>query len=206
MKTKTCFKCGRTLPITEFYTHPQMLDGHLNKCKECTKRDVAERKKNSPESDFETRLKTCRKNPTHKNAYYVVAAAVRAGKIVKPSVCSGCGCPDTEQRMEAHHHDYSKPLDVIWLCPSCHARMDEQRRIREGKKTYHRSKRVVKILDGAVVGTYESISEAAKSIGRAANTLSSCLKRGSKRCAGFEWAYEEDYTPSEQEALRGLDS
>lgn len=42
METKKCFKCGKELPITEFYKHPMMPDGHLNKCKNCTKNDVRE--------------------------------------------------------------------------------------------------------------------------------------------------------------------
>ena len=37
---KVCFKCGRTLPLDEFYKHPQMGDGHLNKCKDCTRNDT----------------------------------------------------------------------------------------------------------------------------------------------------------------------
>ena len=140
MKMKTCFKCGRSLPISEFYAHPQMADGHLNKCKDCTKKDVKERRDNEPMKDYETRIKACAKKPTKKNAYRAVEAAIRAGIIVRPRVCSGCGCPDTEHRIEAHHYDYAKPLDVIWLCTPCHRRIDAQRRIREGKKPYGGSK------------------------------------------------------------------
>ena len=39
---KGCFKCGETKPLSEFYKHPKMLDGHVNKCKDCNKKDVKE--------------------------------------------------------------------------------------------------------------------------------------------------------------------
>lgn len=36
-KTKKCTKCGRELPLTEFYKHPKMTDGYINVCKDCCK-------------------------------------------------------------------------------------------------------------------------------------------------------------------------
>lgn len=43
MKTKVCFKCGVDKPLSEYYKHKKMGDGHLNKCKDCTRKDVRER-------------------------------------------------------------------------------------------------------------------------------------------------------------------
>lgn len=39
---KKCFKCGIEKSLTDFYKHPQMVDGHVNKCKSCNKKDVTQ--------------------------------------------------------------------------------------------------------------------------------------------------------------------
>ena len=43
--------------------------------------------------------------------------AIRAGSVIRPSACSQCGCACSPH---GHHHDYSKSLDVVWLCQPCH--------------------------------------------------------------------------------------
>ena len=45
---------------------------------------------------------------------------LRAGRIVRASTCERCGQP--HECLHAHHDDYSRPLDVKFLCPKCHRR------------------------------------------------------------------------------------
>lgn len=46
-----------------------------------------------------------------------VSHEVRMGRMVAPDTCSKCGC---EAKLDGHHEDYDRPLDVIWLCRPCH--------------------------------------------------------------------------------------
>ena len=43
---------------------------------------------------------------------------LKKGSLIKPSNCEECGY--SSSRIEGHHEDYSKPLEVRWLCTSCH--------------------------------------------------------------------------------------
>lgn len=129
---KTCFKCQRTLDIEQFYKHLRMGDGHLNKCKDCTKKDVSsnygnrreqyakyerdrrkrpERKAKALSYQQKRRLTTPQKDFARDAVY----KAVRDGSLQKDP-CRFCGNPKTQ----AHHEDYSKPLDVVWVCFKCH--------------------------------------------------------------------------------------
>jgi hypothetical protein len=50
-------------------------------------------------------------------AHDQVRRAIKGGKLQRPSICSRCS---TECTPEGHHADYSKPLDVEWVCKACH--------------------------------------------------------------------------------------
>jgi hypothetical protein len=130
--TKDCFKCGNTKPLSEFYAHPKMADGHLNKCKSCTKRDVSRnyRSKRQQYAEYDrrrwqvperrsqvqrNRRRLSERDPVRERAYRLVRAAIRAGKL-KREPCVLCKRP----RTEAHHFNYARPLAVSWLCRRHH--------------------------------------------------------------------------------------
>jgi len=56
-------------------------------------------------------------NPEKKRAQTILNNAVRDKRIDKPTCCSVC---EKETRLHGHHNDYSKPLDVEWMCAVCH--------------------------------------------------------------------------------------
>jgi hypothetical protein len=55
----------------------------------------------------------------------VVQEALRIGTVTR------CACETCGAFAHAHHDDYSRPLDVRWFCPRCHAPRDSSRRMRE---------------------------------------------------------------------------
>lgn len=63
--------------------------------------------------------KSIKKYPEKQKARFIVYRAVRNGVIIRPSKCA-CG---SARMVEAHHEDYSKPLQVNWLCRTCHSKL-----------------------------------------------------------------------------------
>lgn len=59
------------------------------------------------------------RSPERRAAQIMVGNAVRDGRLIPWPACShpeGCECTT----VEAHHPDYSRPLDVVWLCQTHH--------------------------------------------------------------------------------------
>jgi hypothetical protein len=51
------------------------------------------------------------KHPERRKASHIVGNAIRDGRLKRqPCICCG------SENVEAHHPDYSRPLDVVWLC------------------------------------------------------------------------------------------
>ena len=126
---KKCFKCGEVKSLSSFYRHPSMSDGHVNKCKECNKKDVRENrfKKEAYYRKYDrsrgNRLpeghckKYREKYPLKYKAHSAVRYAINSGKLHKEP-CQKCG---SEDNPHAHHDDYAKPLNIRWLCAGCHS-------------------------------------------------------------------------------------
>lgn len=127
---KICFKCNHMKPLSEFYRHSQMKDGHLNKYKECAKLDVSSNYKNNRDYYVEyykkreqtekrklqkTKYQKNRraKNPTRVSVYN----KVKRSKLIRPNKCQKCG---KTAKLNAHHENYNAPLEVIWVCAMCH--------------------------------------------------------------------------------------
>lgn len=130
--SKKCFKCEAVKPLSEFYRHKMMADGHLNKCKECTKADVGRhrlenldgiraydrRRAGRPSrakkaAEISARWRAA--DPRHQRCHSAVSHALRNGSLLK-TPCVRCG----SQRSVGHHESYDRPLDVTWLCQPCH--------------------------------------------------------------------------------------
>ena len=59
-------------------------------------------------------------HPDKRAANIMVCNAVRDGRLIKPRECSRCGGTPPRRQLHGHHADYSKPLEVEWICSGCH--------------------------------------------------------------------------------------
>ncbi len=60
-------------------------------------------------------------------AHRILNQSVKTGKVRKPTACQSCGLH--RSKLDGHHSDYSKPLDVRWLCHVCHMKLHKKSRL-----------------------------------------------------------------------------
>lgn len=130
---KTCCDCLEPKPSSEFY---KMANGNpAGVCIVCHKARMKRRRLSNPtvQAFDRARAKTPERramatrvttqwrknNPEAYKAQNAVNNAVRDGRLTK-GPCSICG---TGVHVHGHHKDYSKQLDVTWLCAKCHQRI-----------------------------------------------------------------------------------
>lgn len=97
----------------------EYLRNYYNENKEALRKKASEYQKQNRDK-FNDRYKkySATEEGTIKNkARKKVKSALMKGTLSRPSVCEDC---KNERFTEAHHEDYSKPLDVNWLCKECH--------------------------------------------------------------------------------------
>lgn len=141
-RTKVCFKCGREFPLSCFYKHPRMSDGHLNKCKDCTKKDsVLNYSKKSTDESWVEKERARGREKYHRLNYKDKHFCNRTRKELN------CREGNTsralmrlnlyEKGKEAHHWNYNQPRSIILLSPKAHHRIHKHIVInREDKYCY----------------------------------------------------------------------
>ncbi len=77
------------------------------------KKDPAKKKKMA---DYMRRYRK-EKYGMQTNAHKILEYALKIGHLIRPSKCEVCM---KECKPDGHHEDYSKPLEVKWVCHVCH--------------------------------------------------------------------------------------
>jgi len=145
---KSCRKCGKFKKLEEFPLEKRNKDGRCAACRVCERARIHEwgkgkgkakraatMKKYQQSAKGKAAKKTADKKSTPKcrakfpdkySARSKVAVSIKNGSLEKQP-CEVCG----EIKVDAHHDDYAKPLDVRWLCRQHHA--EHHKREREAK-------------------------------------------------------------------------
>lgn len=121
---RKCLKCGE-----EFKTFPsQVKQGKGKYCShKCGLKYGKEHRLYKNKTRKQTQKEYKEKHPDRVKAHETISTALKRNKI-KKMPCTVCG----DKKSEAHHEDYSKPLDVTWLCRKHHREYDKKLGLRAG--------------------------------------------------------------------------
>lgn len=110
---RTCIVCGCAFKARTADLKKGWGSFCSRKCK--NKGEFNPHYRNGGLTKYEYKLRAKKKNPLRFHAMQMVQNATRNGTLLRGQ-CEVCGCAKTE----AHHEDYSKPLQVRWLCKTHH--------------------------------------------------------------------------------------
>ena len=118
---KKCKGCQETKSTNAFFTSSRSFDLLNPKCRQCS--NNLQRKHRLPGYNSESCKRYNAKNKEKRSAHRKVQHALRK-MILTKQPCLICG----NLKSEAHHEDYSQPLEVIWFCRAHHAAHHEAKR------------------------------------------------------------------------------
>jgi Mg2+ and Co2+ transporter CorA len=134
--TKKCTKCKETRSIFDFHLAHSTNSGLSSWCKYCTTtKDKGYKRRSGRNQHYydKTKHRTTyrqRYRANHPDAAKAqrVISYLRSNEVLVPQPCERCG---SAENIEAHHEDYSKILEVTWLCRACH--LERHRELREAQ-------------------------------------------------------------------------
>lgn len=124
MENKICTKCHQSKPMDSFYRNGNRYgkQEYKSQCSNCIKLGL----KRYGNSRY---IKYKMNNPIKDVASQAVRSLVATGKIIKPDQCSICLSIVGSKSIQGHHEDYSKPLEVIWVCVKCHSNIHRTKKL-----------------------------------------------------------------------------
>lgn len=126
-ETRVCSVCEKEVLVSQLAKKtPRGKHYKRSWCKSCEYKKRSASRKRNPERRARDAAKNLLRNKRPERRLKVLARAavmnaLRSGKLIKQA-CEVCGCSQTE----GHHDDYTKPIDVRWLCQE-HHRMAHRR-------------------------------------------------------------------------------
>jgi hypothetical protein len=123
MEESFCPYCKLNQAISEFkYCYGRRCRTcYVETVREWRRQNLTKYKQSNSKSNIVKRKERCQNsynwrkaNKVKANAYNIVHRAIKSGKILKQN-CIICG-----DLAQAHHDDYTKPLEIIWLCAKHH--------------------------------------------------------------------------------------
>lgn len=110
---------------------PEYWSKRYQRYKEIQKRNIKRYREKNPEKPNEWQKAIRKKDPRKMRANNWVNYNLRCGNIQKAKICQRCNIK--ADKIDAHHEDYDKPKEIIWLCRTCHAKADRLRKVRENE-------------------------------------------------------------------------